>query len=135
VSAAEELMLLEYSQRLHARQRNIIAGQTQRFVATAMTLEAVAGGAQASGRPVAGLAVGQRADLVVLDAADPLIAGLPSPDAMLAAHVFASHRRSAIDEVWAGGRRLVRGGRHDLHDIAARGFTEARSALARTPLV
>jgi formimidoylglutamate deiminase len=134
VNAAEELMLLEYSQRLHARQRNIIVGEAQRFVATAMTLEGVAGGAQASGRPVAGLAPGQRADLVVLDAAHPLIEGLPSPDAMLSAHVFASHRRSAIDAVWVGGRRLVRGGRHDLHEPAARDFADARRVLARTPL-
>jgi len=134
VSAAEELMLLEYSQRLQVRQRNIIAGEAQRFVATTMTLEAVAGGAQASGRAVAGLAAGQRADLVVLDAAHPLIGDLPSPDAMLSAHVFASHRRSAIDAVWVGGRRLAQRGRHDLHELAARDFAEARRALVRTPL-
>ncbi|MFI4927554.1 MAG: formimidoylglutamate deiminase [Burkholderiales bacterium] len=130
VNAAEELMLLEYSQRLHAHQRNVIAGNEQPFVATAMTLEAVAGGAQASGRPIAGLSPGQRADLVVLDAADPLLAGLASPDAMLGAHVFASHRRSAIQSVWAGGRCAVQDGRHALHDISARDFADARRALA-----
>lgn len=134
VNAAEELMQLEYSQRLHLRERNVIAGDAQRHVATAMTLEAVAGGAQASGRAVAGLAAGQRADMVVLDAAHPLIEGLPSPDAMLSAHVFASHRRSAIDAVWVGGRRVVKDTRHDLHEVAARDFSAARRALARTPL-
>lgn len=132
VDAAEELMMLEYSQRLQVRQRNVMAGPVQRCVATAMTLEAVAGGAQASGRPVAGLAAGQRADLVVLDAAHPLLEGLPSPDAMLGAHVFASHRRCAIGSVWAGGRLAVREGRHALHESAARGFVDARRALART---
>lgn len=131
VNAAEELMMLEYSQRLQVRQRNVIAGEAQRFVATAMTLEAVAGGAQASGRPVAGLAAGQRADLVVLDAAHPLLAGLPSPDAQLAAHVFASHRRSAIASVWAGGRRLVHEGRHALGERATIDFADARRTLAR----
>jgi formimidoylglutamate deiminase len=130
VNAAEELMMLEYSQRLHARQRNVIAGETQRFVATAMTLEAVAGGAQASGRPAAGLAGGQRADLVVLDTAHPLLAGLGSPDAMLAAHVFASHRRSAIHSVWVGGRRAVLDGLHALHESSARDFADARRSLA-----
>lgn len=132
VNAAEELMMLEYSQRLHLRQRNVIAGEAQRSVATAMTLEAVAGGAQASGRRVAGLAPGQRADLVALDAADLLLAGLPSPDAMLAAHVFGSHRRSAIGSVWAGGHRVVRDGRHPLREDAARDFVRARRALACT---
>ena len=50
VNAAEELMLLEYSQRLQTRQRNVLATAQQRQTATAMTLAAVAGGAQASGR-------------------------------------------------------------------------------------
>ena len=131
VNAAEELMMLEYSQRLQVRQRNVIAGDSQRFVATAMTLEAVAGGAQASGRPVAGLAAGQRADLVVLDAAHPLLEGLPSPDALLAAHVFASHRQSAINCVWSGGRRLVHDGRHALSERATIDFADARRTLAR----
>jgi formimidoylglutamate deiminase len=130
VNAAEELMLLEYSQRLNVRQRNVIAGEQHRFVATAMTLESVAGGAQASGLPVAGLAAGQRADLVVLDAADPLLAGLPSPEAMLGAHVFASHRRSAIHDVWTRGRRTVHAGRHALHESAAHDFAQARRTLA-----
>lgn len=92
-NAAEELMMLEYGQRLQTRQRNVLACETQRSVATAMTLEAVAGGAQASARPVAGLAVGQQADWVVLDASHPLLQGMPSPDDMLSAHVFASHRK------------------------------------------
>jgi formimidoylglutamate deiminase len=131
VNAAEELMMLEYSQRLHARQRNVIAGEAQRWVATAMTLEAVAGGAQASGRPVAGLAAGQCADLVVLDGAHPLLAGLPSPDAMLATHVFGSHRHSAIHSAWVSGRRQVQDGRHALHEAGAREAAEARRALLR----
>lgn len=130
VNAAEELMLLEYSQRLHTRQRNVVANDAQRFVATAMTLEAVAGGAQASGRAVAGLRAGQRADFVVLDAGHPLLDALPSPDAMLSAHVFASHRRCAIESVWVGGERRVEGGRHVLHAEAARGLVAARRTLA-----
>ena len=134
VNAAEELLLLEYGQRLRTRERNVIATRAQRFVATAMTLEAVAGGAQASGRPVAGLTPGQRADFVVLDAEHPLLAGLPSPDAMLSAHVFASHRKSAIESVWVGGSRRIQYGHHVLHDSAASELAAARQALARMPL-
>ncbi|WP_342131381.1 formimidoylglutamate deiminase [Hydrogenophaga sp. OTU3427] len=130
VNAAEELQLLEYSQRLATRQRNVLADDAQRHVATAMTLHAVAGGAQASGRAVAGLAVGQQADLVLLDASHPLLQGLPSPDAMLSAHVFASHRRSAIAEVWTGGQRRVLGGRHALGNRAWQGLVDARRSLA-----
>ena len=93
--------MLEYSQRLATRQRNVGADAAQPPVATAMTLAAVQGGAQAAGRAVAGLAVGQHADFVVLDAAHPALAGLAAAD-MLSAHVFASHRTSAIDAVWVG---------------------------------
>lgn len=133
VNAAEELMLLEYSQRLQARQRNVLAGGAQRFVATTMTLEAVAGGAQASGRSIAGLAGGQQADFVVLDAGHPVMDGLGSPDLMLSAHVFASDRRSAIESVWAAGRRQVQGGRHSLHETAAQDFAAVRRSLANLP--
>lgn len=129
VNAAEELLMLEYSQRLAGRQRNVLAGEQHRFVATAMTLEAVAGGAQASGRAVAGLAAGQQADFVVLDANDPLLQGLSSPDTMLSAHVFASHRRSAIAQVWVAGRPVVVDGRHPLRAEAAHAFAAARQSL------
>lgn len=129
VNAAEELMLLEYSQRLATRQRNVLATAEQPSVATAMTLAAVAGGAQASARPVAGLAVGQQADLLVLDAQHLLLRDLPSPEAMLSAHVFASHRQSALLQVWVGGRLKVQSGRHALHDSALSGGVSARQQL------
>ncbi len=128
VNAAEELRLLEYSQRLRTGRRNVAATAGEAHVATAMTLAAAAGGAAAAGRPVAGLAPGQRADFVVLDGAHPLIAGLRAPDA-LDAHVFASHRASAIDAVVVGGREVVRRGRHALHARAAEDFVRARAAL------
>ena len=128
VNAAEELMLLEYSQRLATRQRNVAASAAQPQVASAMTLAAVAGGAQAAGRAVAGLAVGQQADFVVLDAQHPSLQGLSAPD-MLSAHVFASHRSSAIDAVWVGGQQRVSGGRHTDSRSAIAGFVQARSAL------
>ena len=128
VNAAEELRLLEYTQRLRTGRRNVAATAQEPHVGTAMTLAAVAGGAAAGGRPVSGLAVGQRADFVVLDGAHPLIAGVPAPDA-LDAHVFASHRASAIDAVVVGGQTVVRHGRHALHAPAGEAFVRARAAL------
>ncbi|MGJ7494657.1 formimidoylglutamate deiminase [Variovorax sp. RT4R15] len=128
VNAAEELLMLEYSQRLATRQRNVAADAAQPQVATAMTLAAVQGGAQAAGRRIAGLAVGQQADCTVLDAKHPALAGLPAAD-MLSSHVFASHRTSAIDAVWVAGRQRVQAGHHLLHDSATAGFVAARSQL------
>ena len=48
---------------------------------------------------------------------------------MLATHVFAGHRHSAIHFAWAGGRRQVQAGRHALHEAGAREAAEARRAL------
>ncbi|MEP6723706.1 MAG: formimidoylglutamate deiminase [Variovorax sp.] len=128
VNAAEELLMLEYSQRLATRQRNVAADAAQPQVAAAMTLAAVKGGAQAAGRRIAGLAAGQQADFTVLDAMHPALAGLPATD-MLSSHVFASHRTSAIDAVWVAGQPRVQAGRHLLHDSATAGFVAARSQL------
>ncbi len=133
VNAADELQMLEYGQRLMTRQRNLLARADQPSVATAMTLEAVAGGAQASARPIDGLAAGRQADWVVLDANDPLLRGLPEAEAMLSAHVFASHRRSAIAEVWVAGQPRVREGRHSLHEDALSGLAAARRQLLTDP--
>jgi formimidoylglutamate deiminase len=129
VNAAEELMLLEYSQRLATRQRNVLARDGEPDVATAMTLDAVLGGAQASGRCIAGLAVGQQMDGVVLDAQHPLLRQLPTPQAMLSAHVFASHRRSTLHDVWVGGRLRVTEGVHPLSEQTSSAFIAARHDL------
>jgi len=130
VHPAEDLMMLEYSQRLALRQRNVAANATQPNVAEALWQGAVAGGAQAAGRPVAGLAVGQQADFIVLDPVHPALAGL-SPEMMLASHVFASSRTSAIAQVWLSGQPLVQQGRHALHDVAMAGLVQVRSQLLK----
>lgn len=132
VDAAEELRMLEYSQRLATRRRNVGATLSDAHVGTALTLGAVAGGAAASGRPIGALAQGARADFVVLDAAHPALAGLPAP-AALDVHVFASSRDRAITRVVVGGRTVVDGGRHPLREGAADAFVRVRAALsART---
>ena len=128
VNAAEELRMLEYSQRLATRRRNVVGSEAMPHVGTALTLGAVAGGAAASGRPVGGLAPGHRADLVVLDAAHPSLAGLDAASA-LDAHVFASHRQQTIARVVVGGRTVVEGGVHPLRAEAADAFVRARARV------
>jgi formimidoylglutamate deiminase len=128
VNAAEEMQWLEYGQRLSRRQRNVLATAGQPDVATAITLQATAGGAQAAGRPVAGLAPGQRADWVVLNPQHLALAGL-NPPGMLAAHVFGSHRTSALASTVVGGVEWVTAGCHPLHEQAAADFVQARREL------
>ncbi|MFW8566776.1 formimidoylglutamate deiminase [Orrella sp. 11846] len=66
---SEELRLLEYSQRLTQHQRNIASNVTggQQASATVLFERALQGGHAASGLPLGGLAVGQRADWFELD--------------------------------------------------------------------
>ncbi len=131
VNAAEELLLLEYGQRLKLRQRNVLANDQQTQVATATLLQSVVGGAQASGRNAAGLVEGQRADFCVLDAQHLALAGLNAPN-MLSAYVFASHRTSALNAVWVAGQQRTQQGHHPLHVKAADAFIQTRQALTKT---
>jgi len=87
---AEELRLLEYGQRLQRWQRNIAAGFGASASSAANLFEAaLAGGVAASGQPLAGIAVGQRADWVVLDGQTGALCGVP-PESALDATVFSS---------------------------------------------
>ena len=133
VDAAEELRLLEYTQRLVQQRRNVLVGpladNAQRHVADQLWLGAVGGGAQASGRQIAGLAAGQQADFIVLDTRGPL-AGL-APSQALASHVFASQGRSSVRDVFTAGIQHVRDGEHALQGLACQGFVAARGELLR----
>lgn len=124
-----DLRMLEYSQRLQIRRRNVGATAAHPHTATALTLAAVAGGALASGRPIAGLAAGQSADFLVLGTS-ALTEGLGAESA-LATHVFATPGASVRD-VWVRGRQLVAEGRHSAYASAAREFAGVRAAIAAT---
>ena len=88
---------------------------------------ATAGGAQALAQPVGALAVGTRADLVVLDGGHPDFEGL-SGDALLDVFVFGGSER-LVRDVMAGGRWVVREGRHvDAAEIGA-GFRRVLATL------
>ncbi len=119
----EELRLLEYVQRLVLRRRNVTTGSVSAGVGTTLWLEAAAGGAQAVGRAMGALAPGHRADLVVLDAGRPDLAGR-SGDRIANAAVF-SGSEGLVRDVMVGGRWQVREGRHPQE-------AEASAAYART---
>ncbi|MEP7297702.1 MAG: formimidoylglutamate deiminase [Burkholderiales bacterium] len=129
VNTAEELRLLEYGQRLTQLRRNVLAPRADAAVADALWLGAVRGGAMASGRAVAGIAVGQKADFVALDTRHAL-AGL-TPAQALAGHLFANHGPRAVRDVWVAGVRHVRDGEHVHAGLACEQFVAARSALLK----
>lgn len=127
-SAAEELRWLEYGQRLTLRRRNVALDTSGGSVGETLYRAALAGGAQAAGRSIAGIEVGQRADFVVLDTGHPAFLGRES-DAWLDAFVFCNYG-SPVRDVMVGGEWVVRDGHHPREqDIAAR-FVAALRRLA-----
>jgi formimidoylglutamate deiminase len=125
-----EVAMLEYSQRLDHKRRNVLATAAQPDVATAIVLNAVAGGAQASGRNVRGIAPGQRADFVVLDTRDPALATLPARQ-QLSVRVFACMPCAPL-AVCVGGKWRVIDGHHPLEATATQRFAEVRASLLAT---
>ncbi|MPZ09333.1 MAG: formimidoylglutamate deiminase [Kiloniellaceae bacterium] len=111
VSPLEELRWFEYGQRLATRRRNVLAGEAaEASVGRRLYTQALAGGAQALGRPIGALEVGRRADLVVLDPDHPEVATL-SAERLLDAVVFAGNR-NPVRDVMVGGQWVVQEGRH-----------------------
>jgi len=102
-SWTEELRLLEYSQRLALRQRNIAARHGGNASSAAVLFEgALRGGSAAAGLPLGGLTAGQRADFLVLDAEAAPLLGLPAGH-LLDGLVFSSGTAGCIRAVHVAG--------------------------------
>ncbi|MEY3253367.1 MAG: formiminoglutamate deiminase HutF [Pseudomonadota bacterium] len=107
--ALEELRWLEYGQRLHLRRRNVAADAAvppaaQPSTAARLFERALAGGTGAAGLGSAGLRVGARADLLVLNEGDAALVGVPASH-RLDALVFAAPTLPFV-QTWVAGRRV-----------------------------
>ncbi|MBT9292796.1 formimidoylglutamate deiminase [Prosthecodimorpha staleyi] len=132
IGVPAELRMLEYSQRLGRRARNVIAAPGG---STGETLYAgaLAGGTQALGATVpspgehaAGLTAGAPADIVALAPTRDLPA---APETLFDSWIFAGGWR--VDAVRIAGRLVVENGRHRARDaIMARHAATMRTLLA-----
>ena len=102
----QELCLLEYSQRLALRRRNV-AARPGGSSAAALMEGALAGGQAASGLALGPIALGKRADFLVLDAQSPALLGVPGAQT-LDALVFSSPQVPPI-QVYQGGQLRIDG--------------------------
>lgn len=127
LSVVEELRWLEYGQRLRDQRRNRLYGANQPMVGRTLFDAALSGGAQALGQPVGELAVGKRADWIVLDGLDPYLA-TASDDNILNRWLFAGGDRQVRD-VMVNGQWVVRQGRHADEDESAREFAGVLRSL------
>jgi formimidoylglutamate deiminase len=128
VNPAEELRWLEYQQRLRKRRRGVLAAKSESHVGTRLWREAAQSGARALGQPVGSIAVGCRADWLVLDAEHPSMAGA-STDAALDRLLFAGADK-AIRDVMVGGQWVIRNRRHAADDRLCADFGRIMNNLS-----
>jgi formimidoylglutamate deiminase len=126
-SAAEELRWLEYGQRLLHRRRNVAAAPVHPATAARLFEVMRASGARSAGLDRCGLAVGARADALVIDEHAPGILGAPR-DHTLDALVFAADA-PAFRDVWVAGRCVVADGFHMRAAAIAERFQHAMEEL------
>ena len=126
VSPAEDLRMLEYSQRLRDRTRNALAGGPGRSTGRTLYDAACKGGARSMRQPVGAIAPGHRFDVTVLDADHPLLAGR-AEDSALDSWIF-SGGNALVRDVFVGGAHVVKDRHHIHEDQIARNF---RAALRR----
>lgn len=103
IDAFEELRWLEYGQRLRSKARARLADE--RGLGVPLWQSAVAAGARALGQDVGGIAVGQFADLIVIDSRSAALAGHTAATALDALVVNGSGRN--LTATFVGGRRTA----------------------------
>jgi formimidoylglutamate deiminase len=127
VSPAEELRWLEYQQRLRRRRRGVLATAKFAHVGTRLWREAASSGAQALGQPTGVIAVGRRADWLVLDPSHPALAGAPLEAAL--DHMLFGGADKAISDVMVAGRWVVKGGEHPAEGPSRGKFAQLMQGL------
>jgi formimidoylglutamate deiminase len=123
-----ELRQLEWSQRLAHRSRNVLA-IADPPVGQSLYVAAARGGARAMSVAAGAIAPGCRADLVVLDAADPALAE-QGVDTLLDAAIFGPCRRPVRD-VMVAGHWVVRDGHHPREDAVLDRYRRTMAELSR----
>lgn len=127
IALAGELRLLEYSQRLRERARNVlVVGEGS--VGHTLYTEAARGGAQALGRNAGEIAVGKFADFVAIDSNTPSLCAL-SQKQVLDGFIFAA-KDNLVTDVWSAGRHCVVDGKHVRHDAIVQQYKKEIASLS-----
>ncbi len=128
VDPTEELRWLHYGQRLQRERRSLELDPPGTSPGAVLWRQALAGGAQALGQAIGGLAPGHAADLIVLDESHPVLIGRRD-DVALDSLVFAA-ARGAVRDVMIGGRWVVRDGRHAEEERITAAYRRVAAELA-----
>jgi formimidoylglutamate deiminase len=128
VCPAEELRWLEYQQRLKKRRRGVLADKLEPHVGNRLWRDVARDGAQAIGQPAGALAVGLRADWLVLDREHPRMAGVSAETSL--DHLVFAGGDAAIKDVMVAGRWVVKDGHHTAELPLRPLFSEVMTRLA-----
>jgi len=126
ISVAEELRLLEFSERLRQGRRNILQDES-RTCGRFLYEHAAMSGARALGQNTGSIKAGNRADLVELDGSHPLLAGRAG-DTILDSLVFAGGT-DMVRSVFVAGKQLVADGHHINEATLRESFSTTMKAL------
>lgn len=129
LNLVEELRWLEYGQRLRDLRRNRLTSAEHTSVGDLLYTQALRGGAQACGAAIGQLAVGYRADWLVLDGEDPYLAAAADSE-LLNRWIFAGSA-AQIRDVFVAGKAKVVNGRHPQQSQASADFLALLQQLAR----
>ncbi|MBL4801528.1 MAG: formimidoylglutamate deiminase [Emcibacter sp.] len=114
INPCEELRWLEYGARLVAQQRNIVANRAEPHTGTALFEAIQTGGAQALGQKTGAIAVGYRADIIILDGETSLSGQVPESN-ILDAFIFGGGRND-IKDVMVAGEWRIKARQHEAQD-------------------
>jgi formimidoylglutamate deiminase len=128
ISPAEDLRMLEYSQRLKHHTRNALADGASKSTGRSVFERALKGGAQALQQNMGAIEIGKRADFVVLNNDHHALLGR-AEDAALDAWIF-SGGNNCVRDVYAGGRLQVKDGAHVNAELIKNNFKKTISKLA-----
>jgi formimidoylglutamate deiminase len=121
LSIVEELRTLEYSQRLRDQQRNRLYRPEQTSVGDNLYQQALLGGNQACDVSF-GLAVGNRADFMVLDNNHPFIGASETKD-LLNRWLFASNE-NLVKDVFVAGKQVINDFHHAEEEYSRQAFIQ-----------
>jgi formimidoylglutamate deiminase len=128
VCPSEELRWMEYQQRLRKKRRTVLADKLNSHAGTRLWRDAAQHGSRAIGQRAGAIAVGRRADWVVLDGTHPSMAGAAAGTAL--DHLVFAGGSAAIRDVMVAGRWVVKDGHHAA-ELPLRGrFAELMTRLA-----
>jgi formiminoglutamate deiminase len=129
LDGADELRILEYSQRLAHRARNVLAAAEGSSTGRSLFDASLSGGSKVLNLQPVGLTVGASADIVSLAAEHPALAERHGDD-ILDSWIFAGGR-AVVDCVWRAASKVVINGRHHRRDaLVARYRNTLKGLLA-----